>query len=103
MIPYISIMYISIIILPMLFVNALAADAPRLDTPNNLYNYHLVVNYTLTVLTLGLTGCLYVFYRIYKQWILNEKALTMIYKLPFYTAITGEVSGLNEFNFFTVY
>jgi hypothetical protein len=80
--------FISIIAFPVIAY----ADPPRLDTPDNIRNFHIVVYFTISVIVLGSIGCFYVFYRAYKQWILNKKRLTMIYKLPFYTACTGEAS-----------
>lgn len=79
----------SIIILQFLFIDVILAIDGRLDTPDNLNNFHLVVDFSLTMIVLGLIGCVYVFYRVYKQWILSRKKLAMIYRLPFYTAFTG--------------
>lgn len=42
------------------------------------------------MIVFGLIGCVYVFYRIYKQWIYSKRKLAIIYRLPFYTACTGK-------------
>ncbi|CAG8515115.1 10820_t:CDS:2 [Funneliformis mosseae] len=86
-------------ILPILFFNALAYDEendvdkspqpPRLDSPENLKDFLTVVYVTIIMTILSLCGCSYVFYRTYRQWILNKKrSLPMIYLLPFYTAFS---------------
>jgi hypothetical protein len=80
-----------IIILLFLFIDVILAIDGRLDSPDNIHNFHLVVDFSMTMIVLGLIGCVYVFYRVYKQWILNGKKLAMIYRLPFYTACTGRV------------
>lgn len=86
-----SINFPSLLILPLLFINVLAGDDDdRLDTPDNINNFRLIVGFSLTLIILGLFGCIYVFYRVYKQWILSKKKLAMIYRLPFYTACTGK-------------
>ncbi|GES97461.1 hypothetical protein GLOIN_2v1717715 [Rhizophagus clarus] len=69
--------YIPIIVVSSGFNNVLA-DPERLDTPGSI-------------------GCLYVFYRVYKQWILNRKILGMIYKLPFYTACIDLLINISFF------
>jgi hypothetical protein len=65
-------------------------DDDQLNNPENIHNFHLVVGFSLTLVILGWLGCIYIFYRIYKQWILSKKRLAMIYRLPFYTACTGK-------------
>lgn len=85
--PFISI----IILLFLLFVDVILADDDRLDSPDNLTDFHLVVDFSMTMIVLGLIGCIYVFYRVYGQWILSRKKLAMIYRLPFYTACTGTI------------
>jgi cellobiose-specific phosphotransferase system component IIC len=62
----------------------------RLDSPNNIDQFHTVIYYSITMSVIGLCGCIYVFYRTYKQWKLNGKRLKMIYRLPFYTACSGK-------------
>ncbi|RGB31266.1 hypothetical protein C1646_764260 [Rhizophagus diaphanus] len=86
-----------LLILPLLFINV-EADGDRLDTPDNINNFRLIVGFSLTLIILGWFGCIYVFYRIYKQWLLSKKRLAMIYRLPFYTACSD---FLINFNFFT--
>ncbi|CAI2187915.1 1093_t:CDS:2, partial [Funneliformis geosporum] len=62
---------------------------PRLDTPENMKDFHTVVYLTIIMTMFSLCGCSYVFFRTYKQWILNKKrSLPMIYLLPFYTAFS---------------
>lgn len=78
-----------LLILPLLFINV-EADGDRLDTPENIKNFHLIVGFSLTLIILGWFGCIYVFYRIYKQWLLSKKRLAMIYRLPFYSACSGK-------------
>lgn len=78
-----------LLILPLLFINV-EADGDRLDTPDNIKNFHLIVGFSLTLIILGWIGCIYVFYRIYKQWLLSKKRLAMIYRLPFYSACSGK-------------
>jgi hypothetical protein len=91
--PYIS--YISYIPIILLFhVNDVLADHEKLNSSANKSNFHNVVDLTLTMIVLGFIGCLYVFYRVYKQWILNKKRLVMIHKLPFYTACIGKINLL---------
>ncbi|RIA87092.1 hypothetical protein C1645_878242 [Glomus cerebriforme] len=82
--------FIPIIILTILVIDVLA------DSPNNK-DFRNVVDLTLTMIVLGSFGCLYVFYRIYKQWILSKKNLAMIYKLPYYTACTDCLINLSFF------
>jgi hypothetical protein len=84
-------LFMLIIILLSLFIDVNLAIDNRLDSPNNINNFHLVVDFSMTMIVLGLIGCVYVFYRVYKQWILSKKKLAMIYRLPFYTACTGKV------------
>lgn len=82
--------FMSIIILLLLFTKVnLAID--KLDSPDNINNFHLVVDFSMTMIVFGLIGCIYVFYRIYKQWIYSKKKLAIIYRLPFYTACTGKI------------
>lgn len=78
-----------LLILSLSFDNVLA-EGDRLDTPDNIHNFRLVVGFSMALIMLGCLGCIYVFYRVYKQWILNKKRLVMIYKLPFYTAVIGK-------------
>uniref|UniRef100_U9TEL5 G-protein coupled receptors family 1 profile domain-containing protein n=1 Tax=Rhizophagus irregularis (strain DAOM 181602 / DAOM 197198 / MUCL 43194) TaxID=747089 RepID=U9TEL5_RHIID len=46
---------------------------------------------------LGWCGCIYVFYRTYEQWRLNDKKLKMIHRLPFYTACSDFLIDTNFF------
>ena len=62
----------------------------RLDTPDNIVEFHTVVTFTITLIILSWCGCFYVFYRTYKQWLLDKKKLKMIHRLPFYTAFSGK-------------
>ena len=80
-----------IIILLLVSVDVIFAIKDRLDSSSNLNNFHLVVYFAMTMIALGLFGCVYVFYRVYKQWKLSKKKLAMIYRLPFYTACTGRL------------
>ncbi|CAB4445491.1 unnamed protein product [Rhizophagus irregularis] len=49
------------------------------------------------MIVFGLIGCVYVFYRIYKQWIYSKRKLAIIYRLPFYTACTDFLINCNFF------
>ncbi|CAB4403784.1 unnamed protein product [Rhizophagus irregularis] len=83
-------------IITLLFnVRDVIADHEYLNTPSNKVNFRSVVDLSLTMLALGFIGCFYVFYRIYKQWILNKKSLVMIHKLPYYTACIDMLLNAN--------
>ena len=103
--------FIAISIIPVFFHNVLAQDAQnvtsnttissntsstsngqnsRLDSLENLQEFHIVVAFTIAMVILSWCGCFYVFYRTYKQWILDKKRLKMIHRLPFYTAFSGK-------------
>ena len=62
----------------------------RLDTPDNIDEFHIVVTFTIIMVILSWCGCFYVFYRTYKQWILDDRKLKMIHRLPVYTAFSGK-------------
>ncbi|GES95850.1 hypothetical protein GLOIN_2v1490005 [Rhizophagus clarus] len=69
----------------------------RLDRPDNINNFHLIVDLSMMLTALSLVGCVYVFYRVYKLWILSKKKLAMTYRLPFYTACTDFLLNGNFF------
>jgi hypothetical protein len=84
-----------ILILPIFFLNVSAQDSQdthvKLDSPENESEFHTVVTFMMTMIVLSWFGCFYVFYRTYKQWILDNKSLKMIHKLPLYTALSGKL------------
>ncbi|GES97462.1 hypothetical protein GLOIN_2v1847874 [Rhizophagus clarus] len=69
----------------------------RLNNPDNIYQFHIVMYVSVTMSILGWCGCIYVFYRTYEQWKLNDKKLKMIHKLPFYTACSDFLIDTNYF------
>ncbi|RIA91128.1 hypothetical protein C1645_875637 [Glomus cerebriforme] len=91
---FINYPFISIIILLLLFFEVLADD--QLRSPDNILDFQLIVSFSMTLIIFGLFGCVYIFYRIYKQWISNKK-LAMTYRLPFYTACTDFLIDCNFF------
>lgn len=87
-------------------LNVLAQNTPksspnvRLDNPDNIEQFYTVIYFSITMSILGWCGCIYVFYRTYEQWRLNDKNLKMIHRLPFYTACSGK-NHLNKFYIIT--
>ncbi|CAG8638953.1 28443_t:CDS:2, partial [Racocetra persica] len=59
----------------------------RLDSPENINDFKLVVITTYVMAFFNTIGCSYVFYRSWLQWKISSKSLSMIFRLPFYTAI----------------
>ncbi|CAB4373858.1 unnamed protein product [Rhizophagus irregularis] len=81
-------------------LNVLAQSKPskvRLDNPDNIDQFYTVVYFSITMSILGWCGCIYVFYRTYEQWRLNDKKLKMIHRLPFYTACSDFLIDTNFF------
>ncbi|CAG8569477.1 35121_t:CDS:2 [Gigaspora margarita] len=63
-------------------------DTPiQLDSPENIDDLKLVVIITYIMVFFNTIGCSYVFYRSWLQWKISTKSLSMIFRLPFYTAI----------------
>ncbi|CAG8503845.1 18874_t:CDS:2 [Gigaspora rosea] len=65
-------------------------DTPfQLDSPENIDDLKLVVIINFIMVFFNTIGCSYVFYRSWLQWKISSKSLSMIFRLPFYTAIAG--------------
>ncbi|RIB20608.1 hypothetical protein C2G38_1177684 [Gigaspora rosea] len=63
-------------------------DTPfQLDSPENIDDLKLVVIINFIMVFFNTIGCSYVFYRSWLQWKISSKSLSMIFRLPFYTAI----------------
>ncbi|CAG8442683.1 12305_t:CDS:2 [Acaulospora morrowiae] len=54
----------------------------------NATGFHVVVAIAYLVIFLNCSGCIYIFYRSWMQWKLSTKSLSMIFRLPFYTAVS---------------
>src|SRR4051812_40919729 len=89
-------MIYSLIFLYPIFINA--EENSNAKNPEqqklNRDELHIIVYTYYVVGSLNAIGCSFVFYKTFIKWMLckrNKNRLTMSYRLPFYTAISGTI------------